>query len=946
MAPYNANTNPQGGAQWQYIGANVVVTATGNPLVPATWTKSFGQVKVGFVGAVTEELPSLVSPSGLTGLEVRPIVSSVNTYANQLKADGADLIILLVHEGAPSVALADATSNANAFGQIVNGVNPNIDAIISGHTHLAYNHSVPVPAWAGRPVTERPVVSSGQYGSALNQLLFTVNTSTGQVTAKTQNLLNLKTGQTANYPSDPATAQIVADAVAAAAPLGAVELGKISAPFSRAKFGDGVRENRGGESSLGNFVAEVQRWATRNPESGSAQIALMNPGGLRADITGSGTGAFPRAITYKQAADVQPFANTLVNMDLTGAQLETALEQQWQTAANGSVPTRPFLKLGTSDGFKYTYYTYTTPRTDDPTLTRTAGEVTSMTLNGSPVLPGQTYSVTVNSFLASGGDNFRELNNGAGKSDTGKADLQAMVDYFAAFSGTAAASPAVAPKFDQHAVGTSFTDNDTSVPAGESISFNLSSLIMTGAVGTAPNQVLDPKDDQVQITLVGGGLLGTFPVDQTIPNPGSAAGQADAASADEAGKASVTVTIPRSTSVGDHELRVIGLTTGTSVDVPIVVEQKNLVGTTVTGSADDVEFGQPATVTVTVVEDDNVGPLTGTVTLLDGTTEIGTATLTDGEGDIEVPASALEVGENTFTLEYSGDGDYAESTGTVTVTVVKATAELSGTAATFAYGDAGSVTVTVTGGNATGTVTLTNGADEIGTAELTNGTGTIAIPALELTPGDYTLGLAYEGDGNYEADTATVAVTVTKGAATVAATATPAKPVVFKDGSKFVVTVSASGYTPTGTVTLKSGGKTIGSGTLAGGTVTINTLTWKKAGSAKVTVQYSGDANTNGASTSKSVSVAKQKPSLAVKAPAKVKKGTAPKVVATLTGVGAKVGGVVRFTFQGKTVKRSLVNGKATLTIGKVTKTTKVKVTYLGNANWASVSKTVTIRLK
>ena len=117
------------------------------------------------------------------------------------------------------------------------------------------------------------------------------------------------------------------------------------------KLADGTTENRGAESTLGNLVAEVQQWATETPESGSAEIAFMNPGGLRADMTGDGTGAFPRTVTYRQAANVQPFANTLVNMQLTGASIEDALEQQWQPAG----ASRPFLRLGASEGFTYTY---------------------------------------------------------------------------------------------------------------------------------------------------------------------------------------------------------------------------------------------------------------------------------------------------------------------------------------------------------------------------------------------------------------------------------------------------------------------------------------------------------------------------------------------------------------------------------------------------------------
>ena len=145
--------------------------------MPETWIKDFGGVEVGFVGAVTEDLPSLVSPAGIADIEVDRIVGSVNAEADQLEADGADIVVLLVHEGAATTASSSATDRTD-FGEIVNGVDANIDAIVSGHTHLAYNHAIPVPEWAseGRPVTERPVVSAGQYGINLNQLEFEVDT--------------------------------------------------------------------------------------------------------------------------------------------------------------------------------------------------------------------------------------------------------------------------------------------------------------------------------------------------------------------------------------------------------------------------------------------------------------------------------------------------------------------------------------------------------------------------------------------------------------------------------------------------------------------------------------------------------------------------------------------------------------------------------------------------
>ena len=208
MAPYDPVTNPLGGAEWQYIAANVRKKSDGSHALPESWIRDFGPVEVGFVGAVTEDLPSLVSPAGIAQIDVTDIVTEVNTAADALKTQGADVVVLLVHEGAATEALASAT-DGSAFGQIVNGVNPNIDAIVSGHTHLRYNHAIEVPEWVaeGRAVTTRPVVSAGQYGTYLNQLNFTVDYATSDVIAKTQNVLELKTGQTPNYPADPAVSR-------------------------------------------------------------------------------------------------------------------------------------------------------------------------------------------------------------------------------------------------------------------------------------------------------------------------------------------------------------------------------------------------------------------------------------------------------------------------------------------------------------------------------------------------------------------------------------------------------------------------------------------------------------------------------------------------------------------------------------------------------------------
>ena len=281
----------------------------------------------------------------------------------------------------------------------------------------------------------------------------------------------------------------------------------------------------------------------------------MNPGGLRQDMVGSRhAGGYPAPLTYKQAAVVQPFANTLVNMTLTGAQIKTALEQQWQ----------PPGRRGRSCG-------WASPRASPTPTTRRpppGSRITAMWLDGDADRPGDTYSVTVNSFLASGGDNFGAFAGGTGKRDTGKVDLQAMVDY------SATNSPA-APDYTQRSVGVTWAaGSPAEYVAGDTVAFNLSSLAFTTAA--------DTKDAQVSVKL-GDTELGTFAVDNTIGTDVF----------DENGKASVSFTLPAGLPAGEQVLTVTGVTTGTTALLPITVSVPDpaVSTTTLSASAKEQTFG-------------------------------------------------------------------------------------------------------------------------------------------------------------------------------------------------------------------------------------------------------------------------------------------------------------------------------------------------------------------
>lgn len=822
MSGYDATTNPEGGADWPYIAANVRLGDANGPYAlaterteghfensnGATWWKDFPTlnggdgIRVGFVGAVTEDLDSLVAPDAIEGLAITSIVDEVNAAAADLKADGCgeapcDLVIELVHEGAPNPDCATIKEEDDTtFGRIVHEASTDIDAIISGHTHLKYNCKVPV---AGK--LDRPVVSAGQYGAYLNQLEFDFEPGTANLLGIRQHVLAMK-----DYDEDADTKAIVTDAVAVAEIEGAVELGEVAGAFKRARRTDAgvVVENRGGESTLGNLVAEIQRHQT------GADIGVMNPGGLRDDLLGTGDGAGP--ITYREAANVQPFANTLVTVDLTGAQLKLLLEQQWQRDPDNNVPSRPFLRLGTSKGFTWT---------EDSS--RAEGDrITGMWLHGVAIDPAGTYTVSANSFLAAGGDNFRALTLGTDKQDTGKTDLQATVDYLAEF-----ASDAPLPvDHRQHGVGVRVPAGPYA--AGDTVTFPVDSLSMTGG-GTSAD-ITDVTDTSVVVSY-GGTDLGTFPVTTALPTTPF----------DVPGASTVAFALPSGLSSGTTWFTLTGAATGTTAKVPVnVVDDR--VDSSVSGTAADITWGQAGAVRATVTP----STATGVVELYDGAVKIGEGTLTGDATTITVPAGALGVGSHTLTLKYLGDADVRSSQGSVAVTVVKAPSTVSATGTTVQWAKAGSVSVSVAPAAATGTVELYDGSTRLGSATLSGGAASIPLAARALEVGSHALVVKYLGSATHAASQGLVTVTVTKARPKVGV----AKPKAIEAGdrAKVEVEVSSDGYEPTGKVRIvlkKVGGtrrievlRTL----IDGGSVA--RIRVDKAGRYAVKVTYLGDAHT------------------------------------------------------------------------------------------------------
>ena len=758
--PYDADTNKYGADEaltWgDYLAANVVWNdssnghTAGDPISAPTRmievpnSLSGTPIKIGFVGAVTSDLPSLQSPENLAGVTVlnnADTIAKVNDYAADLKVKGADLVILLDHEGAATTDCSTMKSAGTAFSSIVNGVDDDVDAILSGHTHLEYSCTFPKKATASNPLTVRPVMQGASYGTALDQLVYSFDASNKPVDLIANNVgVKGPSGALFNYGADPDVQPIVDKAVADSAVAGAQVLGTMTAPMYRSKLSDGT-DNRGGESTLGNQVAETQRWATAGVQQGGAQIAFMNPGGLRADAEGTKNGdAYD--LTYREAADVQPFANELVNMRLTGDQIKTVLQEQWQRDAKGNIPARPFLKLGISKGFTYTY-----AEQQDPAKPAGAmlGTVTGMWLDGTPIDPDATYSVTVNSFLATGGDNFWELNNGTEKLDTEQTDLQGQVDYMKQYGTTPL-------QVDSSQRGIKVTlpgDAPASYKPGDAVLLRLGSLDMNG--GSDADKPV--QDSTVSIKVGDEVVAADIPVTHgNSTTPDDHWGTTD----------QISFVVPASAVAGDT-VRVVGAATGTDAILPLALDLPKR-ASTVTAAAQTLTYGASGALVASVAAANGSEVPTGTITFREGSAVIGAAPV-NGSGVATLAISEVTLGAgvpHAITAVYSGDAAFDGDTKTFDLTVTQGAPTVAASSVTVTQGTSATFPVTVSSSataKPTGTVTIMEGSSQLASGTLTNSAVTIAVATGALSVGAHTLTITYGGDDNFA--TAGVGVTLT-----------------------------------------------------------------------------------------------------------------------------------------------------------------------------------------
>ncbi len=305
--------DPFYGANFTYLAANVVRQDNGKTLFPAYKMRSFAGAKVAFIGMTLEGTPIIVSPAGVAGLNFMDEAETVNALVPELKSKGIETIVVLIHEGGAQVAPAPyngCVGISGAIVEIVNNFDDAVDVVISGHTHNAYNCVI----------DNKLVTSAASFGRIVTDVDLKINRDTGDVTSMVANNVIV----TRDVAKDSFLTALINKYNAIAAPLANRVIGSITATITRTN-------NAIGESPLGDVIADAQLDATNDPGFGDAVVAFMNPGGIRADLTypSSPAGEGDGNVTYGESFTVQPFGNSLVTMTLTGAQIETLLEQQF-----------------------------------------------------------------------------------------------------------------------------------------------------------------------------------------------------------------------------------------------------------------------------------------------------------------------------------------------------------------------------------------------------------------------------------------------------------------------------------------------------------------------------------------------------------------------------------------------------------------------------------------
>lgn len=480
---------------FDYLGANVT---GGTPALKPYVVKEVAGVRVALIGSVTATTKDKVSPAGIAGTSFADPVAVTNTLADEITAkDEADVVVALFHEGVEDPA---------AF-------NNNVDAVFAGDTHETESKVIKRADGSAFAVAQ-----AYEYGKSLADMDFTFDKDSGKVTDITSTVYDTEQMMAAvGTTPDPAVGALVEQAEKDSLAAGNKVVATAAASFYRGANEDSVESsgsNRGVESTLSNALAQAAKDAITANTSVTADLGVMNAGGVRADLLAG-------EVTYQEAFAVQPFGNEITYTTLTGQDIIDAIEQQWKDPS----ASRPVLALGWSDNFSYTY---------NPDAEQGKRFIAG-TIDDTPLDPEASYVVAGSTFLLEGGDSFPALANGTKLVNTGLMDVAAFAEYLAD-------NPTLAPRGGQSAVGVKV--HGELAPNAE-VTFDLSSLLYT--VG----------DTAAKVTVSVGDAIATADIDRDF----------GAANFGEAGTASLTLTLPATVKATDA----VTITTdaGTRVELPL-----------------------------------------------------------------------------------------------------------------------------------------------------------------------------------------------------------------------------------------------------------------------------------------------------------------------------------------------------------------------------------------
>jgi 5'-nucleotidase len=362
----------------KYLAANVVYEGTDETVFPGYVIEHARGIPVGIIGIVYEGTPSIVTASGVAGLEFLPEAEAVNNAVAELKAKGVKAIIVLMHNGGYGSDTGGPITGDIV--PIIEAMDDEVDVVLTAHSHARY--------WGY--IDGKLVTQAYNAGRAFADVDLVLSRDTKDVVSSKAEIVY--TNPDATLLPDLKVLSIVEKALATVAPIVNEVVGVAAADITRT-------QNAAGESALGNLIADAQAWKQ------GTQIAFMNPGGIRAEI-------YAGEVTWGELFAVQPFANYLVTMEMTGAQIEAALEQQWAGQASP--------RMLQMHGIQYSW-SASAPVGDkvDPA---------HVYVGGVPLDLAATYTVTANNFLAEGGDNFIIFRDATIKVYWGS-DLDALVDY-------------------------------------------------------------------------------------------------------------------------------------------------------------------------------------------------------------------------------------------------------------------------------------------------------------------------------------------------------------------------------------------------------------------------------------------------------------------------------------------------------------------------------------